>query len=29
MLRRGNSIALSPNAQLQPDFELIEVNMKA
>lgn len=29
MLRRGNSLALFPNTQVQPDFELIEVNMKA
>lgn len=29
MLRRSNSIALFPNAQLQPDFELTEVNVKA
>lgn len=29
MLRRSNSYALFPNAQLQSDFELIEVNTKA
>lgn len=29
MLRRRSSVVLFPNTHLQPDFALIEVNMKA